>query len=93
MNARAYVREQQLPPTLRVRLLKVLLPSGDMEVLGTDLLVVSRSDYGPFRAQRIPYLFFTTGENPRYHSPEDTPETPSRPASRARSAAESRGHR
>jgi hypothetical protein len=44
-------------------------------LLGTDILVVSRSDYGPFRAQRIPYLFFTTGENPRYHSPDDTPET------------------
>ena len=42
MNARAYVREQQLPPTLRVRLLKVLLPSGDVEVLGTDLLDARR---------------------------------------------------
>jgi hypothetical protein len=47
----------------------------DFGLLGTDLLVVSRSDYGPFRSQRIPYLFFTTGENPRYHSPDDTPET------------------
>jgi hypothetical protein len=44
-------------------------------LVGTDVLVVSRSDYGPFRSQRIPYLFFTTGENPRYHSPDDKPET------------------
>jgi hypothetical protein len=41
-SARAYVREQQLPLTLRVRLLKVLLPSGEVEVLGTDLLDTRR---------------------------------------------------
>jgi hypothetical protein len=44
-------------------------------VLGSDLLVLNRSDYGPFRARKVPYLFFSTGENPRYHSPEDTPDT------------------
>jgi hypothetical protein len=44
-------------------------------LLGSDLLVLNRSDYGPFRARRIPYLFFSTGENPRYHSPSDTAET------------------
>src|SRR4029434_1687070 len=33
-SARAYVREQRLATTLRVRLLKVLLPSGEVEVLG-----------------------------------------------------------
>jgi hypothetical protein len=37
-SVRAYVAEHQLPPTLRVRLLKVLLTSGEVEVLGTDLL-------------------------------------------------------
>jgi len=36
--ARPYVSQQQLPTTLRVRLIKVLLPSGEVEVLGTDLL-------------------------------------------------------
>ncbi len=44
-------------------------------LLGSDLLVLNRSDYGPFRNRRVPYLFFSTGENPRYHSPEDRPET------------------
>jgi hypothetical protein len=44
-------------------------------LLGSDLLVLNRSDYGPFRNRRVPYLFFSTGENPLYHSPEDRPET------------------
>ena len=34
-------------------------------LLGSDLLVLNRSDYGPFRARKVPYLFFSTGENPR----------------------------
>jgi hypothetical protein len=37
-KARAYVAQQQLPTILRVRLLKVVLASGEVEVLGTDLL-------------------------------------------------------
>jgi hypothetical protein len=37
-KARAYVQAQQLPTTLRVRLLKVGLPTGEVEVVGTDLL-------------------------------------------------------
>lgn len=43
-------------------------------LLGTDL-VGTRSDYGPFRSRKVPYLFFSTGENPCYHSPDDRPET------------------
>jgi hypothetical protein len=37
-KARPYVAEHHLPTTLRVRLLKVRLPTGEVEVLGTDLL-------------------------------------------------------
>jgi hypothetical protein len=37
-KARAYVAEHHVPTTLRVRLVKVLLASGEVEVLGTDLL-------------------------------------------------------
>lgn len=44
-------------------------------LLGADLLLLNRSDYGPFRSNKVPFLFFSTGENPRYHSREDTPET------------------
>jgi hypothetical protein len=44
-------------------------------LLGADILVLNRSDYGPFRTRGIPFLFFTTGENPRYHKPSDTPDT------------------
>ena len=39
------------------------------------MLVIDRSDYGPFRSRKIPYLFFTTGENPLYHTPFDVAET------------------
>ncbi len=46
-----------------------------MGVLGADLLLLNRSDYGPFRNRKIPFLFFSTGENPLYHSPDDAPET------------------
>ncbi len=44
-------------------------------LLGADILVLNRSDYGPFRSRGIPFLFFTTGENPRYHKPDDTADT------------------
>jgi hypothetical protein len=43
-------------------------------LLGTDV-IGTRSDYGPFRSREIPYLFFTTGENPDYHTPRDTADT------------------
>ena len=43
--------------------------------LGSDLLLLDRSDYGPFRARKVPYLFFSTGENPLYHTTNDRPET------------------
>jgi Zn-dependent M28 family amino/carboxypeptidase len=44
-------------------------------IVGSDLLFFDRSDYGPFRERKVPYLFFSTGENPRYHTPDDTPDT------------------
>src|SRR5262249_2431777 len=44
-------------------------------MLGADQLVLNRSDYGPFRSRGIPFLFFTTGENPQYHTPDDTADT------------------
>jgi hypothetical protein len=44
-------------------------------LLGSDLLLLNRSDYGPFRNKQVPYLFFSTGENPVYHTTRDVPET------------------
>ena len=44
-------------------------------VLGADVLLIDRSDYGPFRSRKVPFLFFSTGENPLYHRPGDTAET------------------
>lgn len=41
--------------------------------LGADL-VGTRSDYGPFRDRKIPFLFFTTGIHRDYHKPTDLPE-------------------
>jgi hypothetical protein len=49
--------------------------SVDVGLLGSDMLVIDRSDYGPFRSRKVPYLFFTTGENPLYHSTADVAET------------------
>ncbi len=43
-------------------------------IMGTDLVGV-RSDYGPFMARKVPYLFFSTGESKVYHTPDDKPET------------------
>ncbi len=39
--------------------------------MGVDL-IGTRSDYGPFRDRKIPFLFFSTGEHPDYHTPTDT---------------------
>jgi hypothetical protein len=41
--------------------------------LGADL-IGTRSDYGPFRDRKVPFLFFSTGQHPDYHRSSDTPE-------------------
>lgn len=52
----------------------VQIPNGlEVARLGVDLIGV-RSDYGPFLHREIPFLFFSTGEHPDYHSPRDTPQ-------------------
>jgi hypothetical protein len=61
-------------PRLRTLLEEVKPPAGlRVGRLGADL-VGTRSDYGPFRDRRIPFLFFSTGQHPDYHSPTDLPE-------------------
>jgi hypothetical protein len=59
---------------LRQALADAEIPDGlELAQLGTDL-IGTRSDYGPFRDERIPFLFFSTGEHPDYHQPTDTPD-------------------
>lgn len=41
--------------------------------LGVDL-IGTRSDYGPFRDRKIPFVFFSGGEHPDYHTPRDVPD-------------------
>lgn len=68
-----FVMGTEHEPALRsiVRRAAVGLPLR-VDVMGSDLLLIDRSDYGPFRARQVPYIFFSTGETPRYHTPEDT---------------------
>lgn len=61
-------------PDVRRALDEAIIPA-ELEVarLGIDI-VGSRSDYSPFYLRRIPFLFFSTGEHPDYHTPRDTLE-------------------
>lgn len=61
-------------PQVKQALDRVGRPEGlEISRLGIDL-VGTRSDYGPFRDREVPFLFFSTGEHPDYHTPRDTPE-------------------
>lgn len=71
-----FVLGSEFAPGLRP-IVKRAAEGDDIQVnlLGSDILVIDRSDYGPFRGEQIPHLFFSTGENPAYHTPDDRPET------------------
>ncbi|HEY3969507.1 MAG TPA: M28 family peptidase [Planctomycetaceae bacterium] len=56
---REIVNAYPLPPELQVAHLGI-------DVVGT------RSDYGPFQSEKVPFLFFSGGEHPDYHTPRDT---------------------
>lgn len=62
-ETRAWLAGPDADPALRVGL------------LGSDVLLLDRSDYGPFRSRKVPFLFFSTGENPVYHTTRDTADT------------------
>ena len=69
-----FVLGSEHAPALRETLEAVGTPEGlEAARLGIDL-VGTRSDYAPFRDQRVPFLFFSTGEHPDYHTPQDTPD-------------------
>lgn len=59
-------------PGLR-RLVDGVSSPGNLQVshLGVDLVGV-RSDYGPFKGEKVPFLFFSGGEHRDYHQPTDT---------------------
>ncbi|HVV99466.1 MAG TPA: M28 family peptidase [Planctomycetaceae bacterium] len=69
-----FVLGSEHAPTLRDTLAEIHPPeSVHLARLGADL-IGTRSDYGPFRDRKVPFLFFSTGEHPDYHTPQDTPD-------------------
>lgn len=68
-----FVMGSEHAPTVRATLDRCT-KNDEVEVarLGIDL-VGTRSDYGPFRDREIPFLFFSSGQHPDYHSPGDIP--------------------
>jgi hypothetical protein len=68
-----FVLGSEHAPQLKDTLNRVGRPEGlEIARLGIDL-VGTRSDYGPFRDRKVPFLFFSTGEHPDYHTPRDVP--------------------
>jgi hypothetical protein len=69
-----FVLGSEHAPRLKQTLDGVGVPDGlEVARLGIDL-VGTRSDYGPFRDRKVPFLFFSTGEHPDYHTPRDVPD-------------------
>lgn len=70
-----FVLGSEHAPRLKQTLDAVTPPEGlEVSRLGIDL-IGTRSDYGPFRDRKIPFLFFSTGQSAVYHTPADVPET------------------
>ena len=71
-----FVMGSEHAPQVKAALDRAGQPKGlEVARLGIDLIgPIPRSDYGPFRELKVPFLFFSTGEHPDYHTPRDTPE-------------------
>lgn len=70
-----FVLGSEHAPHLKSVLDSIGEPEGlEVARLGIDL-IGTRSDYGPFRDRKIPFLFFSTGQSDVYHTPRDIPET------------------
>jgi len=70
-----FVLGSEHAPHLKTVLDEIGEPNGlEVARLGIDL-IGTRSDYGPFRDRKIPFLFFSTGQSDVYHTPRDVPET------------------
>jgi hypothetical protein len=74
LDETVFVLGSETAPGLR-KLVTEVRPEDGLQVgrLGADL-VGTRSDYGPFRDRKVPFLFFTTGTHPDYHKPTDLPD-------------------
>lgn len=57
------------------KLVETQKPTNGLQVgrIGADI-IGTRSDYGPFRDRKIPFLFFCTGMHADYHTTADTPD-------------------
>jgi hypothetical protein len=74
MDDYTFVLGSETSPRLR-KVVEEMKPEDGLTVgrLGADL-IGTRSDYGPFRDRKVPFLFFSTGQHPDYHKPSDLPE-------------------
>jgi hypothetical protein len=74
MDEYVFALGSESAPELR-KLIEEHAPKAGLKIgrVGTDI-IGTRSDYGPFRDRKVPFLFFTTGMHPDYHTPRDTPE-------------------
>jgi hypothetical protein len=74
MDEYVFCLGSETAPGLR-KLVDETKPGGGLKIgrLGADL-VGTRSDYGPFRDRRVPFLFFSTGQHPDYHRTSDVPD-------------------
>ncbi len=74
MDEYVFVLGSEHSPRLR-KLVEEVPPPPGLKVgrLQADL-IGTRSDYGPFRDARVPFLFFSTGQHPDYHQCTDRPE-------------------
>ncbi len=69
-----FVLGSERAPLLQDVLDEIPVPEGlELARLGIDL-IGTRSDYGPFRDRKIPFLFFSTGQHGDYHTPRDVAE-------------------
>ncbi len=69
-----FVLGSERAPFLQDVLDETPVPEGlELARLGIDL-IGTRSDYGPFRDRKIPFLFFSTGQHGDYHTPRDVAE-------------------
>src|SRR5262249_30562609 len=74
MDEYVFALGSETSPELR-QLIESHAPKDGLKVgrVGTDI-IGTRSDYGPFRDRKVPFLFFSTGMHPDYHTPRDTPD-------------------